>query len=170
MLTEQQALTLYRNYIELDKTTANKFALSKAAKACVDGFKYIVLSGASKYRSFNNYEDLIQEGNIALFSSFESFNEERKGSIFYWVHHYVDTKIKRKASKHNLIDVPLQKAKKILFKTTQINYTIKQEGASPEKLCEEFQVNRRLKDSIELLPSDQKNIIESFFGLDVHVQ
>ena len=45
---------------------------------CLDSFRYIVDMYADKYKQFSNYEDIIQEGYVALIYAINSYNP-RKG-------------------------------------------------------------------------------------------
>lgn len=77
---------------------------------CWEGFDYLVLLKAKKYKIFPNYPDLVQEGRIALLASLETF-DPKKGSFTWWANQYIKTKLSREANKHSTMRVPMKMAR-----------------------------------------------------------
>jgi RNA polymerase sigma factor (sigma-70 family) len=67
----------------------------------------MVLIHTRKYIKFPNYEDLQQEGRIAILSAMKSY-VVGKGMFFHWAHQYIKTKIARTANKHSDVNYPMK--------------------------------------------------------------
>src|SRR5690349_7033304 len=115
MITEEEAKDLIVDYHRLldlskqDKKHLND--LKKHEDICINKFDYLIRMKTSKYKKFNNYEDLYQEGRLALFRAMSNYDSS-KGSFFWWAHHYVGTKVKRSANLHTAVRYPLKQANK----------------------------------------------------------
>jgi DNA-directed RNA polymerase specialized sigma subunit len=166
MLTENDAIQLYRKYIEV-KNSGNKTLLTRVEKEVVTKFDYLVRSDAKKYQAFSNYQDLLQEGYIVLFKALNNYNES-KGNIFYWLHQYVGTRISRRANKFSIIDIPLQKGKlpQYQFKRSDMMYKIREDKENPEKNCLLKEMGSQIKTAISNLNGEHRELLESFFGFD----
>lgn len=113
MLTEQEALSLYNELMVLKD---NKILYNRKWNEIYKKFQYCIEMNLKNYRRFHNYEDLKQEGYIALLNAFNTFKPE-KGNIFFWIHNYVSLKIARKAGDWNVIYVPIRKCKDVKMST-----------------------------------------------------
>src|SRR5690606_5567177 len=96
----------YNNY----KCKSNLLRYNNHLNVCAKKLDYLVTNKAFKYKNYSNYEDLLQEGRIALLMSLETYKGE-KGNFFAWSKQYITTRLSRKANKHSTITIPLDKAK-----------------------------------------------------------
>jgi DNA-directed RNA polymerase specialized sigma subunit len=114
MLTEQEAQDMMNKLYSLRKEALNnseiKKELDKHERICIEKFKYLVTMKTGKYKSFNNFDDLNQEGYLALVTAMKNYNPSL-GSFFWWAHKYIDTRISRSANLHTTIRYPLKVAK-----------------------------------------------------------
>lgn len=132
---------------------------------CVQKFKYIVIMRASKYRSFSNYQDLLQEGTVALLSALRTF-KPRKGNIFAWIHKYVGTKIAREANKHSVMRIPMQKTKKTLpIKVKNFPLMIDFSPNSHQQI-EHIENKEEIVQALNQLSRKQRKVIQLFYGLN----
>lgn len=76
---------------------------------CLKEFDYLIKTRAQKYKQFSNYEDLCQEGRMALLAALNSYSYE-KGDFNWWADKYIKTKLSREANKHSTIKIPIKKA------------------------------------------------------------
>ena len=175
--TANQLLSELRKYESIyrqNPSPKNKRALSIHENLCVKKFSYIVKFGAKKYKNYSNYQDLLQEGYIALVSALKTYNEE-KGDIFWWCHKYIDTKICRKANKHFVVDVPLAKAKRLDMKKVFTEDNSKYEtqdyttDSNPELIYEEKEWYILLDLAIISLDDQHKNTIKSYFNNEKNI-
>ena len=172
MLNEKQALELYTNrknaktaYAKTPNPTT-KSILNKCETACAKAFMYLIKGDASHYRNFHNHEDLLQEGLIVLFKALDSYKPNR-GNIFYWLHRYVETKIKRQANKHCVVNVPLQKAKALDLKNIYfISPHITDSKPSVENVVATAELNNILDSAMKMLPEEQRILVSAYYGLD----
>ncbi len=103
MLTEIEAQDLMIKLIDLRKRAKEAgdpkiiSELKKHEKICMEKFRYLVTMKTGRYKAFNNYDDLNQEGFEALVKAMNNYNP-KKGSFFWWAHKYIDTRISRSAN------------------------------------------------------------------------
>src|ERR1017187_3794795 len=105
MITEAAAKRLMKKLIKLRGNGENEKseAYKQQENLCIQQFKYVIDMHADRYKHFPNYEDLVQEGYIALLSAMKNYNPT-KGSFFWWAHKYVaDRKSTRLNSSHRCI-------------------------------------------------------------------
>lgn len=171
MLTDIEGQELMKKLIELRNEAKNSSDVSalSAFKAqeqlCIEKFKYIVLMKASHYKGFSNYEDLVQEGLMALTRALSNYNP-KKGSIYYWIHRYVDTKVSRQANFHTVIRYPLKVAKEIAPHRENNLPLLIEERHCPDKEAEASEIAYLIDNAISVLDNNQSNIIRLAFGFN----
>ena len=171
MLTEKEAHSLMDTLISLKKQFAEnkdrqiEIELKKHEQLCMDKFRYLVSMRTHKYRSFNNYEDLNQEGYEALLKAMLTF-QPGKGSFFSWAHHYISTRISRSANLHTTIRYPLQIAKKTPPHKENDLPTQIEERECPDTQLEFSELSYTLQDAMSVLSPQQQNIMYLVFGFD----
>lgn len=171
MLTEKQGQDLVIKLIELKekfestKSLKDKRALEEQQTLCIEKFKYIVLTKTSRYKQFNNYEDLNQEGYVALMMALNNYNP-KKGSIFWWMHKYIDTRVSRNANLHTTIRIPLKKAKNFAPKKEFLIPSMIESNMCPDVELETAQLDDAIKNVMDRLTPEQSTIITMMYGLD----
>jgi RNA polymerase sigma factor (sigma-70 family) len=163
MLNEQESQDLIVKLLELRKV--NSPELKKHEQLCMEKFKYLIAMHTSRYKQFNNYDDLNQEGFVALLKSIKTYNPD-KGSFFYWAHKYVNTCISRSANQHTVIRYPLTVAKNQAPRRESIMPHLMDESTRPDKQFEIAEINNLVNNASNELSIEQKNIISLIFGLD----
>lgn len=164
-LTEREANEILLKLFELRK----KCARSKSKKLhaeyrkqealCEKKFDYLVLSKLYKYRNFANYEDLKQDGRVALLLALRNFNPH-KGSFFWWANQYIKTKIKREANCHSALKIPIKQTQKNHpYKVSQMPIMI-DAALDPLQSVEQKEIKKQVREAIQQLPCDQRKIIE----------
>lgn len=173
MLTEQEAQNLMidlinmRNEIKSSKKTDAELLkkYKKHQDLCIEKFKYIVTMRTSRYKAFNNYDDLNQEGYEALTKAMANY-QPTKGSFFWWAHKYVDTRISRSANLHTTIRYPLKFAKESTPHKESVMPLLVEERYCPDKELEDSQLNFQIESAMSSLTDEQKQIINLAFGLE----
>lgn len=171
MLTEEKAQELILKFIDLrDKckgsTDPNLIAeFKKHEEKCIEQYKYMITMRTSRYKAFSNYDDLNQEGLLALVNAMKNYNP-KKGNVFYWIHRYVDTKIARSANLHTTIRYPLKVAKE-----TAPHKELKMPNLIETKQCPDIQyenaeVSYFIEKAMTHLTDEQKNILNLIYGFD----
>lgn len=172
MIKQDEAQELIEKYINLKAEAENnpkiKAELKKHEELCVRKFSYIVYMKTVKYRKFFNYDDLNQEGFLALSKAMNNYNPQR-GSFFWWAHKYIDTRIARQANRYTAIRYPLRfskvsppfKERTIIEGHTKNNV----DWATPEKKLEDMQMNTALYETLPKLSNQEREIISMKFGL-----
>lgn len=137
----------------------------KIERKCIESFKYIVVTRTNRYKAFNNYEDLVQEGLYALNQAMKTYNP-KKGIFFYWAHKYIDTRVARRANLHTVIRFPIKHAREIKPRRESKLPRIYDESPSPESTLESKELWTRLQKCWNKLPASQQKIASLYFGLD----
>lgn len=166
-----EADKLVRKYAKLrDKVRVSKDPeLLKEFKRhedlCIIKFRYLVHMKTGRYKHFNNYDDLNQEGLEALLKALNSYDPE-KGSCFWWMHKYIDTRIARCANLHTTIRFPLKYAKAVT-PHRESNLPVITDGAlGPHDILEQSQILAEVKKNFDYLPGNQKEVMRLLFGMD----
>ena len=148
-----------------DPSILNRKKLENYKNIAIQKFSYLIKRKTLKYRNFINYEDLQQEAYIALARGLKTYNPS-KGSIFWWLHHYLDTKISRAANNHSVIRYPLQFSKKTPPHRESKIPVLLEFKKIPEIQLESEQLKFLLERSLENLSDRQKIIINSLYGFE----
>jgi RNA polymerase sigma factor (sigma-70 family) len=171
MLTEQEAQDLMIKLIDLrakaKEGANNKIAseLKKHEKICIEKFRYLVTMKTGRYKAFSNYEDLNQEGFLALITAMNNYNP-KKGSFFWWAHKYIDTRISRSANLHTTIRYPLKIAKNNTPHKESVMPLLIEERYCPDKEFEEVQTMDAIQGALSALSNEQKEVINLAYGFD----
>jgi len=171
MITEKEAQDLMIKLIKLrEEVKVSNDAkliseLKKHERFCVEKFKYLVLMRTSRYKAFNNYDDLNQEGFEALLKAMKNY-QPSKGSWFWWAHKYVDTRISRSANLHTTIRFPLKFAKiTVPHKESALPLLIEHRFC-PDKELERSQAIHFVRDAMEMLTQEQQEIVSLAYGFN----
>lgn len=171
MLTEQEAQEMMiklidlRNKVKEFENPALLLELKKHEQVCIEKFQYLITMKTGRYKTFNNYEDLNQEGFEALIKAMNNYNP-KKGSFFWWAHKYIDTRISRSANLHTTIRYPLKVAKNNIPHKETIMPTLIEERYCPDKELENSQLNYAIQNALSLLTKEQQDIINLAYGLN----
>lgn len=127
-------------------------------------YDFLVTKFASKYKGYSNYQDLLQEGRIALLQALKT-HDAKKGSIECWAYYYIKTVLARKANWHLDIHVPIRKykANKTMKSDFDLNRIISSED-SPENSLLKEQLHIRLQSAIKCLNDIQQYIIRDYLN------
>ena len=171
MLKEQEAQELIVKLVELKEKVKScndsklRLELNRHEEKCIGKFKYFVTMKTSRYKTFSNYNDLNQEGFLALIKAMKTYNP-KKGSFFAWAHNYIGTRISRSANLHTTIRYPLKVAKKTAPHKEAIMPLIIEEQYCPDKQLETSQVNFAIQNAFTSLNDVQKQVINLAYGLE----
>lgn len=126
---------------------------------CTDKLDYLVEVRTRKYRGFSNYDDLRQDGRLALMMALRSY-DPNKGNFFCWANQYIKTKISREANRHSTLKIPIRKTKEMQpYKVSQLPVIVDEEPDGLEFTRVE-QVKERVRKAIRELPKNQQTIIK----------
>ena len=171
MLTEEKAQELMVKFIALrEKAKETKepkdLAEMKDHEAkCIQHFSYLITTKTSRYKAFNNYDDLNQEGYQALMKAMANYNP-KKGSFFWWAHKYIDTCIARKANLHTTIRYPLKFAKENIPHKETVLPILFEEKLVPDLEYEKAEEMHGLETAMSKLSEQQRKILEKVYGFD----
>jgi RNA polymerase sigma factor (sigma-70 family) len=164
-LTNTEAEKLLKTLVRLRRKfarTKDKDVLAEYRKCedlCGQKFDYLVTSKVDKYKAFSNYEDLKQEGRIALLSALRNF-DPRKGNFYWWSGQYIKTKIKREANQYSVFHIPIKHIKDMLpYKVLDMPVVI-DDCLDATQVIEKNELTEMLSEAIQRLPIEQRKVIE----------
>jgi RNA polymerase sigma factor (sigma-70 family) len=137
----------------------------KYRELCSSKFDYLIESRTRRYRAFSNYDDLRQDGRLALMLALNSY-EPSKGDFYWWANQYIKTKICREANRHSSFQIPIKHTKEIQpYKVSQMPVII---DCDPDALsnAESVEIKSMVHEAIDKLPEDQKKIIQLYYEMD----
>lgn len=171
MLDEKDANELLRRLItlrkEFKKTGSDEILaeLKKHERECVEKFRYIITMHTNTYKEFPNYEDLNQEGYVALLRAMKTF-KPNKGSWFWWCHQHIKTRISRAANAHSTIRIPIRIAKKTPPRKAKMPVlTENRISFCPEKTFEEVEIRSAIERAMKYLNRKQRKAVKIYYGL-----
>jgi RNA polymerase sigma factor (sigma-70 family) len=173
MLSIEESQNLMEKLIAL-RTKANESkspsdiaAFRKHERLCIEQFSYLVTQKTSRYKSFNNYDDLNQEGFEALLKGMKNY-DPKKGCAFWWFHRYIETRIFRNANLHTTIRYPLRVAKATPPHKESIMPILIEEKYDniPDKRLEVVEDRRAVRDVVKMLNPQQQSVINLAYGFD----
>jgi RNA polymerase sigma factor (sigma-70 family) len=131
---------------------------------CAEKLDYLVEERTRRYKSFVNYEDLYQDGRLALHLALQSYNPD-KGDFFWWANKYIKTKISREANRHSTIKIPIKKIKFATpYKVSQMPIVIDKDISAFETFQEQEKYEF-VRLAIQKLPHEQRRVIELHYEI-----
>jgi RNA polymerase sigma factor (sigma-70 family) len=131
---------------------------------CAEKFDYIVKNKVRKYRSFSNYDDLLQDGRLALMLALNSY-KLNVGSWFWWANQYVKTKVSREANRHSTIKIPIKQTRNILpYKVSKMPIMTDNSASALENI-EIVENANFVHGAISKLSPIQRRVIEMYFEI-----
>lgn len=166
-ISEEEAKELFEKFtelkskFELTQQKTDKMRLERHKNVMIEKLKYIVVRKTSAYKKYHNYDDLNQDGFEALIMGLNNF-DPKKGSIFWWLHKYIDTRIARKANAHSVVKVPIKVAKATPPKMETISLFAEDTSNNPEEEFIKKNKLNNLEEKINKLDKDDKDFINKF--------
>ena len=170
-ITEEEAQSLVlelsnlKNKYQESKSKKDKIKLINHENKMIKKLNYLVLNKTKNYKKFPNYEDLNQDGLEALVMGLKSFDKS-KGSIFWWLHKYIDTRIHRSANAYSTVRIPLAVAKKMPLKIDQMSPTIESKKDNQETIFINNENTILLKKYANELNLEDQELFNDLIGID----
>jgi RNA polymerase sigma factor (sigma-70 family) len=157
-------MVILRKKCVKSKSLSLKKELDEIQSECIKELEYLVEARTKRYRGFSNYEDLRQDGLIALYRALQTYKPE-KGDFYWWSNKYIKTKISREANRHSTIKVPLKHAKLVQpYKVSELPTIIDGEPSALENISKDEAVSL-IRNAVEKLPEDQRRVISLHYEL-----
>lgn len=133
-------------------------------KECVSELDYLVETRTLKYKGFANYDDLCQDGRLALCMALNTY-DPKKGNIYAWAHRYIKTKVKREANRHSVMKIPIKHTKTITpYKVSQLPVIVDNDPSVLDSISDDETVEI-VRSAVKKLPDDQRRVIELHFEI-----
>ncbi len=143
----------------------NKALAKKMEDELIISLAYLVHSVVFKYKKFDNYEDLYQEGMIGLIKAVQQYNSDTSFHFTRYAMWWIKARVVRSIKKLNLITVSGDENMKYL-----IQYDIQEndivEDEDPEKNVLHLEKIENLRNIINSLPEKHQQIIKMRYGLN----
>jgi RNA polymerase sigma factor (sigma-70 family) len=160
----KELVSLRRKCKESDDENLHK-RFDTLHQVCVQKLDFLVDARTRKYRNFSNYEDLKQDGRVAMILGLKSYDPE-KGDFLWWLNKYIKTRISREANRHSTIKIPIKHTARIQpYKVNQLPIIIDKDP-SPCESMENNQEQIMVRTAVFSLPEKQRNIIQLHFALN----
>jgi RNA polymerase sigma factor (sigma-70 family) len=159
-----EELTVLRDECKLSKSKKLQIKYEKLKQKCVQRLDFLVDNRTRKYKSFSNYDDLRQEGRLALSMALDTYYPS-KGDFFWWANKYIKTRVSREANRHSTIKIPIAHAKFVQpYKMPQLPTIV---DSDPDALQSMLmgQVKDMVQEAVCGLPQDQRSVIQMHFEL-----
>jgi RNA polymerase sigma factor (sigma-70 family) len=168
-MNEEEIIQTVEKLVELrkvqKKNKKHKSEIFTLQNKCVKLMTYLIDYHTRKYKKFANYEDLHQDGMLALHLAIKSY-EPTKGNFFWWANKYIKTKISREANRHSTIKIPRKKAREMQpFKVSEIPIMIDGRPDSSETMEQQERENL-LRTALNSLSKDQRRVIELHYEIN----
>ncbi len=153
-----------RERAEKSKSKKIKSKFEQFHNDIVKKLSHLVLLRTNRYRMFNNYHDLQQDGFEALFMALKTYRPE-KGDFSWWAKKYIDTRVSRAANSHSTIKFPLKTIKD--FKPHKVSTipVITDISFDPQENLEYSELQKSVAGAINLLPDIQQRVIKLSFEM-----
>jgi RNA polymerase sigma factor (sigma-70 family) len=160
-----QLMELQKLYFKNSDNYSLKNTYLKKRDEFIKNLEYLVEAKTKKYKNFINYDDLCQDGRLALCQALKSYDPE-KGNFFWWANKYIKTKISREANKHATIRIPVHETKNMLpYKVSKIPTIIDNSSNALNKIFRE-ELESTIRRALTKLPELQRKVIELHFEID----
>jgi RNA polymerase sigma factor (sigma-70 family) len=157
-------MVLLRKKCSKSKNSSLQKELEDIQSECTKELEYLIDARTRRYKGFANYDDLRQDGRMALYRALQTYKPE-KGDFFWWANKYIKTKISREANRHSTIKVPLKKAKvEQPYKMAQLPIMIDDDINALEHIAKDEAV-ALVRNAVEKLPEDQRKVISLHYEL-----
>lgn len=142
-----------------------KREFEQVQEQCAVELDYLVEARTRKYKGFSNYDDLRQDGRLALYLALQSYEPE-KGNFFWWANKYIKTKISREANRHSTIKIPLKHTKHVTpYKVSQLPVIVDNDPNALENISK-TEVDTMIRTAVSRLPDDQRRVIELHYEMN----
>lgn len=159
-----ERFVVLRRKCEKSKSAKLKKELEEVQEQCVIELDYLVEARTRRYRSFSNYDDLCQDGRLALYNALQTYKPE-EGNFYGWAKMYIKTKISREANRHSTIKIPLKHTKYITpYKVSQLPIIVDNSPDVVENIAKS-QCEELIRSAVGRLPDDQRRVIELHYEM-----
>jgi RNA polymerase sigma factor (sigma-70 family) len=160
----EKLVMLRRKCAKSKRSTKLRREFEQVQEQCAKELDYLVEIRTRKYKGFPNYDDLRQDGRLALYLALQSYEPE-KGDFYWWANKYIKTKISREANRHSTIKIPLKHTKHITpYKVSQLPVIVDNEPNALESMAKE-ELGAMIRTAVNKLPNDQRRVIELHYEM-----
>ena len=145
----------------------DNLAYLKYRDFCAQSFDFLVEYKTRKYKTFSNYEDLKQDGRIALMLALKSY-KPGKGDFIFWANQYIKTRLSREANRHSTIKIPIKKARTMKpFKVAMSSIHERDStDLDPFEIIHGEQLKKKIHDAITKMPESYQLVLQMHFELN----
>jgi RNA polymerase sigma factor (sigma-70 family) len=156
-------VTLRRKCLK-SKNVKLRQEFEQVQELCVIELDYLIRTHTRRYKSFSNYDDLCQDGRLALYNALQNYEPE-KGNFYWWANKYIKTKISREANRHSTIKIPLKHTKYVTpYKVSQLPIIVDNSPSAIDNM-ERGELEITIRSAVNKLPDDQRRVIELHYEM-----
>lgn len=161
IISNEEILDIFK-YIDEFKDVMSESDIKKKRDSIVERLSFLVYSQTKMYKSFPNYEDLVQEGFVGLIKAVNRFDYKRFPNFFVfcsqWIRHY----IKRAASKFDVVYSPDRQ--RVIYSELGQDEEEEDYDYDLEEIIFSKEKERVVKEVISTIPERERDIISKSFG------
>ena len=139
------------------------YEISKIHDKIANGLSFLVYSNAKPYKSFPNYEDLVQEGYEGLIKAIKRFDYTLFPNFFVYSEKWIRHRIKRAASRFDIVYCP-NRNRVIYAEPSEIGREEEIEE-TPENLFFAEETKHKIIEALGEFSDREKDIMMRIFGL-----
>lgn len=148
------------------KSISLRKEFEQVQELCVIELDYLIIMHTRRYKNFSNYEDLCQDGRLALYNALQNYEPE-KGDFYWWANKYIKTKISREANRHSTIKIPLKHTKHVIpYKVSQIPIIVDNHLNADENM-EKSEQKLSIRSAINKLPENHRNVVDLYYEMNL---
>lgn len=137
--------------------------VSKIQERIINGLAFLVYSNARPYKSFPNYEDLVQEGYVGLLKAVRKFDYNLFPNFFVYSERWIRHSIKRAASRFDIVYCP-NRNRVVYAEPSEIGEE-KEADENPEEIFFAAEARDQILETLDGFSDRDSDIIKRIFGL-----
>lgn len=127
-----------------------------------DKLSFLVYRATSRYKRFQNYEDLNQDGFIGLLKAIRKFDHTRYPNFFLYAQQWIKHSVKRSASRYDIVYNPNRK--KVVY--ADLSEKEEEDPNNLEDMYFKKELSSGIQNTIIKLSEREQNIVNSIFGIN----
>jgi RNA polymerase sigma factor (sigma-70 family) len=145
-----------------NQSKESELEYNKYRDLCAKKFDFLVERRARRYKNFANYDDLKQDGRLALILALNSY-KPGKGDFIYWANQYIKTKISREANRHSTIRIPIKQTKFVQpHKVSQLPIIVDSDLNASEQIIKD-ETENAVYSAVMMLPEPHRQVIKMHY-------
>lgn len=165
-ISNDEAMEIFRNIecIKKDRL-APGVKIKQLQDDMIEDLSFLVYSSAKKYKRFNNYEDLVQEGFVGLIRAVQRFDYKRFPNFFVFANQWIINNIRRAAKKYDVVYNP-SRSKVVYVGNIDLVENNGVDEIAPDDYVLYNERKSALLKEISKMSGREQTIVKNIYGID----